>query len=389
MRSTISLGAIAGIRVGVHYSWFLVLGLFSWYLSQRLLPMGYLLPGADPGWPTATYWATGTVVALLLFASVLVHELAHSVVARARGFPVEGITLFMLGGVSNLGREPSNPRDEFVISAVGPATSLLLSGLLVIVDLVSPGDATPLTAIIRSVWVTNLVMAVFNLLPAFPMDGGRLLHSIVWAITNNMDIATRFASRGGQVIGILLIALGVFEVLGGNVPAGIWSGFIGWFIFSAATRTRRESGPQPAIDAALVRDVMGTDPTAIGPDISLAEAVNIYLLRQDRVSLPVCDEGRLIGMLALTDVSTIPRDEWKTLTVRQSMSPTPLWVLHPGDDLSKALALLAEHSINQAPVVIGERLVGLVSRADIIDYLHAQGIVVGGSRSSVDRQTGD
>ncbi len=389
MRSTISLGAIAGIRVGVHYSWFLVLGLFSWYLSQRLLPDGYLLPGADPGWTTATYWATGTVVALLLFASVLVHEFAHSFVARARGFPVEGITLFLLGGVSNLGREPSNPRDEFVISAVGPATSLLLSGLLGIVDLVSPGDATPFTAIIRSVWVTNLMMAVFNLLPAFPMDGGRVLRSVVWAITGSMATATKFASRGGQVIGILLIALGVFEVLEGNVSAGVWSGFIGWFIFNAATRIHRESGPQPAVDAALVRDVMGRDPAAIGPDMSLAEAVNIYLLRQDRVSLPVCDEGRLIGILALADVSAIPRDEWNTLTVRQGMSPTPLWVLHPGDDLSEALALLAENSINQAPVVIGERLVGLLSRADIVDYLHAQGIVVGGSRSSVDRQTGD
>ena len=236
MKSTIRLGKVFGVPIGLHYSWFLVLAFFSWSLGNSFLPSRY------PGWADTTYWTTGFVTALLLFVSVLLHELAHSLVARARGFPVEGITLFLLGGVTQLGAEARRARDEFVIAVVGPLTSLLIFAVLLGVDQAIQARATPTAAVVFWLWRINLVLALFNLLPAFPMDGGRLLHSVVWGATGSMARATRVASRGGQFVGLLLIALGLFEGLRGSWPAGTWFALIGLFIFSMASRSRRDIG---------------------------------------------------------------------------------------------------------------------------------------------------
>ena len=370
MRGTISAFKIAGIPVGFHYSWFVVVGLFSWYMSRRLLPEGYLFHGTDPGWPAATYWATGIIVSLLLFASVLFHELAHSIVARARGFPVEGITLFLLGGVSDLGEEATGARDEFVISVVGPLSSLLLFGVLWFVVLAVPSEPSPITAIVRYLCFINLVMALFNLLPAFPMDGGRVLRSIVWAATGSVGKATLIAARGGQVIGLLLIAFGIFQAINGSVLAGVWAGFIGWFLFSSATHTRKEKESKVAEAVVRIGEVMEKAPSSIGPDATVADAMFTYILRDNSIALPVCEAGRLQGMITLADVNRIPREQWRYVSVRQVMTPLPLWALAPEDELSKAIELLAERSLDQVPIVVGGRLVGLLSRADVINYIH-------------------
>ena len=237
MNGNIRVGKIFGMDFRIHYSWFVVVAIFSWILADSWLPPRY------ENWAGATYWLVGVLAALLLFASVLVHELAHSLVARARGLPVEGITLFLFGGVSSLRADSRGPRDELIVSAVGPLASL---GLFVVLRILYEGvtdTTTPLAAVLRYLWFINLALAIFNMLPAFPMDGGRVLRSAIWAITGSRQGATMFAARAGQIIGLLIILGGFVEMLAGDILSGMWTAFIGWFLFGAASSTRRETMP--------------------------------------------------------------------------------------------------------------------------------------------------
>ena len=383
MRASIRLGRIAGVEVGVDYSWFAILALISWSLADGFLP------GHFPGWNAGTYWATGIVAALMLFASVLVHELAHSLVARARGIQVHGITLFFLGGVSSLKAESRRPRDEFVISVVGPLTSLALAlgfGTVLLAFNAGSGAATtelwflvlmnvkstPVSAVVWYLALINLLLAGFNLLPAFPMDGGRMLRSGIWAFTGSLSRATKVAARGGQTIGLLLMVLGVLGILQGLFLAGIWFALIGWFLFSAATSSRGETVVEDAVRGVPVRDVMEVNPATIGPETTISDAVYEHFVRRGTRSLLVCEGDKLLGIMSLTDVKGIPRDQWGGVKVREGMTSVPLKQVGPEDDLSEALALLGQHAIHQAPVVDGGRVVGLLSRAHIIRYLHSR-----------------
>ncbi len=366
MKASIRLGKIAGIEIGIHYSWFVVLALFTWSLAAGFFPDRY------EGWSQVTYWGTAIVAALLLFASVLVHELAHSLVARGRGFPVEGITLFILGGVSNLRAEARGPKDEFVISAAGPLTSVVLA-VIFRLALVPLGDRdTPVAAVLTYLALVNVLLALFNLLPAFPLDGGRVLRSIIWGATHSLSKATSVAARVGQVAGYLFIAAGVFEVLRGNFLGGLWIAFVGWFLQSAASTSLREMEAEASLKGILVEDVMERHPLTIGPDVSIQEAVFDYFLRHGKRALPVVEGDRLMGILTLTDVKSVPQQHWGSRKVRDEMTPVPLKSLSPHDELAQALVLLGQDSLNQAPVVEGGQLVGLLSRANIIQYLHSR-----------------
>ena len=237
MNGTLRVGKIAGIDFSIHYSWLVVFALFSWLLADSILPSRY------EGWSGATYWSIGVLGALLLFASVLVHEMAHALTARALGLPVEGITLFLFGGVSNLRAEPSGPKGELIVSAAGPLASL---GLFAALWLVSQGvndKTTPFAAVLWYLWFSNLALAIFNSLPAFPMDGGRMLRSAVWTLTGSLRQATRFAARTGQIIGLLITAVGLVGVFNGHIMSGAWTALVGWFLFGAATGTRRGTSP--------------------------------------------------------------------------------------------------------------------------------------------------
>ena len=246
MKSPVPLGRIAGIEIGIHFSWFAILGLITWTLANGLLP------SLNPSWGVITLWALGLFLAISLFASVIVHELAHSIVARARGFEVKGITLFLLGGVSSLQSDARRARDEFIISAVGPAASLLLAGLfwllvmvlgrdVIIIGQHLDGPADFVDATLNYLWFLNLLLAIFNLLPAFPLDGGRVLRSIIWALTGSYLRATRIAARGGQAAGLTLVAFGAWQIFGGNHLGGIWYAIVGWFLQSAAGGSLREA----------------------------------------------------------------------------------------------------------------------------------------------------
>ncbi len=377
MKSTVPLGRIAGIKVGIHYSWFVILGLITWSLANSLLP------SLNPSWGATTLWAFGLLLAVSLFASVLIHELAHSVVAKARGFEVQGITLFLLGGVSSLQSDARHARDEFIISAVGPAASLVLAVLfwllvmvlgrdVIIIGQHFNGRADFVDAALNYLWFLNLLLAIFNLLPAFPLDGGRVLRSIIWALTGSYVKATRIAARGGQLAGLALVAFGVWQIFGGNHLGGIWYAIIGWFLQSTAGASLREAEADQAMSGINVREAMQPNVDAVGPEVTVFRAVYEYFLRRGLRAMPVSEGDRLIGIISLTDVKGIPQERWSYETVRAHMTPMPLKSLTPDDELSDALALMAEHSLNQAPVLEGDRLVGMLTRADIISYLHSR-----------------
>ena len=211
------------------------MALVSWSLADGFLPDRY------PGWAAVTYWATAVSAALLMFASLLVHELAHSLVARARGLSVEGITLFLLGAVSNLRTEPGRAKDEFLVSIVGPLASLALAAGFGLGALAFGAGGRPADATLWYLALGNLLLAGFNLLPAYPLDGGRMLRSVVWAVTGSVSTATRLATRGSQTIGVAMIALGVFAVFAGYILGGLWLAFVGWFLLTAATGGQRET----------------------------------------------------------------------------------------------------------------------------------------------------
>ena len=234
MTSTFSLGRIAGIPLGLHYSFFVLLALLTWRVSGDVLPDRY------PGWDSWAYWATGAVAAVLLSVSVVVHELAHSLVARARGIAVGGINLFILGGVSNLEADSKRARDEFYVAIVGPTTSILISVLLMGVAWILGGGSSPLNAVVWYLAIVNLVLGIFNLLPVFPLDGGRVLRSFIWAVTGSHSSATRVSSILGRTAGIGLIALGVYWFVSDNPLGGVWLVFIGWFVQTTARRSKSD-----------------------------------------------------------------------------------------------------------------------------------------------------
>lgn len=367
MKASLRLGRIAGIEVGVHYTWVIAFVLITWSLASGFFPRQY------PGWEPAVYWVTGAVAALLLFVSVLIHELAHSLFARARGLPAHSITLFIFGGVSNLGAEAERPRDEFIVAVVGPLASLLLAGGAWVLQRIAGGLGEPVGATLGYLALINALLAVFNLLPGFPLDGGRVLRAILWATTGSFRRATRIAAGVGQLFGWMLIGLGMFAAFvadsTGGLLGGVWIALIGWFLSSAAAASRRDLTSAGRFQGVRVDQVMDPALVMVSPQTPVGELVVDYFMQQGRRALPVTENGDIVGIVTVTDARGTPRDRWDQVSVDQIMTRAPLQAVEPEDDLSIALRLLADRRLNQLLVLRGERLVGLLSRADIIHYL--------------------
>ena len=363
MKASFRLGRLFGIEIGVHYTWLFAFGLISWSLARGFFPYYF------PGWSTPTYWATGILAALLLFISVLVHEMAHSLVALAKGLPARGITLFIFGGVSNIGAEAARARDEFAVAAAGPLTSLGLAALFWGLLQVAPGEDEPLNGVLSYLALVNALLAGFNLLPGFPLDGGRVLRSILWGATGSLSRATNVAASVGQGLGWAMVGLGVFLLLGGEVLSGLWIAFLGWFLGSAASASRRETAMTEAFREVSVRQVMDSQPAAIGPDDPVESLVREWFFRRGRRAVPVCEGTRFLGIVTVTDVRAVPQERWPTTRVAEVMVRDPIYSVSPSTDLSEALRLLAEHDLNQVVVLRDGELVGMVSRADIMRYL--------------------
>jgi Zn-dependent protease len=363
MHGALKLGTLAGIDIRVHYTWLVAFVLVAWSLAQ-----GYF-PTAETGLGIATYWVLGLVSALLLFASVLVHELGHSLVAGARGLRAQSITLFIFGGVSSISSEASTAGDEFLIAVVGPVTSLVLAGLFWLLGQALP-PGTAVAAVASYLAFTNLLLGAFNIVPGFPLDGGRVLRAILWGSTGNLPRATRIASYVGQAVAFGMIGWGVARLLGGDVFGGLWTAFIGWFLNGGAEASRQQQTARAALSGVPVTTVMETSPAVAAPALSVQDFVFEHTVRHGHRALPVADSGRLVGLVSITDAKHLAHDAWPTTPVSEIMTAMPLKTLPPESDLSTALELMVASGVNQLPIVQDGVLVGMLSRSDVMRYLH-------------------
>jgi Zn-dependent protease len=364
MPGTLRIGKIAGIDIEVHVSWIIILVLLTVSLATGWFPQLY------PGWSTATYWLIALPSSLLLFVSVLLHELAHSLVARRRGVPVKSITLFIFGGVSNIEREPASPGIEFQLAFVGPLTSLVIGVVCYLIQLPLRSTNSPLEGILFYLAVTNVLLGLFNLVPGFPLDGGRVLHSIVWRLTGNPRQATRVASMTGQVIAYLFILLGIWIFFAGDILDGIWFGFVGWFLLSAAQSANALGMLTSALRGVTVGEVMNPKPATVPADLSLQQLVDAYFLPGGLRYALVMQVDHLVGLITLGDIRHIPRDQWEQVPVSTAMIPLArLHVATPQQSLSDVLPLMAGRDVNQLPVVDHGAPVGVLSRDAIVQYL--------------------
>ena len=363
MNNTFKLGRIGGIQVGIHYTWLFAFALITWSLAEGFFPLNFR------GWDTTTYWVIGAISALLLFASVLVHELSHSFVALGRGQEVDSITLFIFGGVSNLKAEAEEPKDEFLVAIVGPLTSFALAALFWAVgQALSPGNS-PLGAVIAYLTYINLALGIFNLLPGFPLDGGRVLRAIIWGVSGSLRKATTIASFVGQGFGLLLIFWGVSQLFAGNFLGGLWIAFIGWFLNNAAEATRQSQVVKERLGGVQVATLMNAQPPLANPRLLVSEFVFDHVLRHGERALLLAEDGQLVGLVSVSDVKKIPQEAWAMTPVGQIMTAVPLKSVPPEADLSDALKLLADGSFNQLPVVQAGQVVGLLTRAEVIRFL--------------------
>lgn len=380
------IGRVFGVNIRIDWSWLFIFALITWNLSA-------VFGNTHPDWSPWLSWGIALIAALLFFVSVLAHELAHSLIARARGIPVRGITLFLFGGVSSIQREPPSPLGEFVMAVAGPLTSVVVGGLLFLAGSVlagvSPqgadpnqllGQLSPLTTLLLWLGSVNLLVGLFNMIPAFPLDGGRVLRSILWRAVDDLRQATRWASWVGQAIAWLMILTGLAMVFGVRVPVlgsgtinGLWLAFIGWFLNSSASQSYRQMVIKDVLEDVPVSRIMRADPPSVEADISVDNLVHSQIMRSDDHAFPVMDGGRLAGLVCLHDVRSVSRDQWEVTKVRQIMTPAEeLVTVAPDDDAAQALSKLQERDVRQLPVVTDGSLSGLLRRRDLLHYLQVQ-----------------
>jgi Zn-dependent protease len=370
MRGSWRVGRINGIEIGIHYTWLLALVVFTWLLGQSYFPATY------PGWQTYSYWIAGFLATFILFISVLIHELAHSLVARARGLPVSSITLFILGGVSNLATEPEKPGLEFIMAIAGPASSLVLAGIFWGIWYLLGSQFAFAKAIFGYMALANALLAGFNLLPGFPLDGGRVFRSILWKTTGDLLKATNIATAVGRLFAWIFMALGVFLVFGFNVFGlggflnGLWFVFVGWFLNSAADSSRQEATLREHLTGVLVGQVMEKDVSSVRPETNIADLVQTAFIQKNKRTIPVTDGDNLVGVVTISDIKGLPQEKWPVTPVSQIMHREPIHTVKPEDDLNAAMKLMAQYDLNQIPVLGQGKLVGVLTRADVINYLH-------------------
>jgi len=360
MTGSIRLFRLAGVEVGIHPSWFIVFGLVTWSLATNYFP------AAIRGLGTAEAWALGIISALLLFASVLVHEMAHSLVARWRGLEASSITLFIFGGVSTLTGEAPRASVEFLVAVVGPLTSFLIAAAAYVGATSFGGDAS-LEATLGYVATVNALLGAFNLIPGFPLDGGRVLRSAIWQLTGSLRRATRFAVAAGRIVAYAFLIWGFVRVLGGDLLGGIWIAAIGWFMESAATSSLAQVEIERLLSRVFVRDLLTLDPSAVDPEATVRDLIDLYLLPANRRAMPVARDGRLLGMVTLGDIREVPADARATTRVTEVMGGRDgIVAVGPNDSLKTALAALGRGDFDQVPVIDDGRLVGVLDRAEVL-----------------------
>jgi Zn-dependent protease/CBS domain-containing protein len=358
--NSVRLFTIRGIEVGVHASWLVIFGLVTWSLASSYFPQA--VPGIDA--PEA--WVLGAISAILLFASVLIHELAHSFVARSRGLDARSITLFIFGGVSNLAGEAKRPSTEFVVAVVGPLTSFVIAGVAYALSLAFAASPS-WEAVFSYLAVINLLLGGFNLIPGFPLDGGRVLRAIAWSSTGSLRRGTEVAVVVGQIVAYGFLVWGFVRVIGSDLLGGIWIAAIGWFLQGAGQASLQQVILEQRLRRLRVSDIVRPDSTAVPADLPVGDLIEHYLLPSNRRAMPVMDDGRLAGIITLSDIRHVPAHERATTPVGRIMGGRDgLITVRPGDSLTTALEALTRGDHEQVPVVSDGQLVGMLTRADIV-----------------------
>jgi Zn-dependent protease/predicted transcriptional regulator len=370
-RGGIPIGKAFGISLRLHYSWFFIFALITWSLAAVYFPTTY------PNWSLSLKIGAGIITSILFFGSVLFHELMHSLVALRQGTQIQSITLFFLGGVSEMSGEPKTAGDEFRMAAAGPFSSLVLGGIFLGIFFVLRGVLSEAAqfgaAISYYLGLINILLGVFNLIPGFPLDGGRVLRSLIWWRSRNMQSATKIASNIGRAIGFLFIFGGIGLAFTGNFFNGIWLVLIGWFLESAASGSYRQVVLQDMLRGHKASEVMSRDCMAVPPDITVERLVNEHILSSGRRCFPVVSGGRTEGLVTLSNVRSVPRDARKTTQVREAMTPlSKVKSVTPNEDLSTILQILSENDINQVPVVWENKVVGIVARDNLINFINTR-----------------
>ena len=360
MGSSIRLGRIAGVEIGINWSWLVIFVLITWTLAAGVFPE------QNPDLSDGTHLAMAIVAAVLFFVSILLHELGHAVQARREGMEIEGITLWLFGGVAKFTGMFPSAGAEFRIAVAGPVVTLVIA--VACMGLVAVGLPEAADGVAAWLGFTNVALLVFNLLPALPLDGGRMLRAGLWSRTS-FERATQTSGQVARVIAYGLIGLGVLMFVVQGAFSGAWLAFVGWFLLSASNAEVRSILARQALDGLRVRDVMVREPVAVDADLSLERFIDEVVSRHRHTTYPVLEGGRPVGLLPFRCVAEVPRSEWATRTVRDCMLPLDrIPVVHERDQLADALAELGEDGINRGLVVEDGRLAGLLS---ITDVLHA------------------
>ena len=364
MKTTWRIGKVFGIDINIDSSWLIIFALVIWTLAGSYFPQQY------PRWPTWLHWTVGVITSILFFGSVLGHELAHSVVAIRQGEEVRSITLFIFGGVARIAEEPDKPLKELLMAIVGPLFSMVIGIAFGVLWFLTRGFFQPLSALAQYLAMINVSLALFNLIPGFPLDGGRVLRALIWGLSGNLKLATRLASWAGRGIAFLFMLGGTWQIFGGQWLDGLWIIFIGWFLYNAATSGYRQVLVREMLGEVRAGDLMTTDFATVSEGITLQQLVDEYVLRRREHSFLVAEAGLLQGIVCLHDVKTVARERWPHTQVREVMTPwEKLETVSPGDDGSAVLARLNAREVRQLPVVEGERLVGLLRRSDVLRYM--------------------
>ena len=368
MESHIKLGRLFGIKIGLHYTWVIIALLLAFSLAARFQEM-------HPDWGPGVAWATAIVTAALFFAAIIAHELSHALVAKLRGLPVRSITLFALGGVAQIETDAADAKTEFWMGIVGPITSAVLGGICLGLAwalgwtmLAEPG--APLMAMLVWLGYINLGLALFNMIPGFPLDGGRVLRAVIWWITGNGARATRIAALTGQFIAFCFIILGLIRFFQGAGFNGLWIAFIGWFLLQAARASYAQLEMSERLRGVRVSDVMAHDCSVVDGRTNLQTFVDEYLLRTGQRCFLIVENGAVAGLITPHEIKAVERARWPYTTVAEVMMPIDrLRTVKPDTPVTEALEIIGRADVNQLPVMSNGHLEGIVSRDRILQCL--------------------
>ncbi len=368
-----------GIDILVHWSWLAIFALLTWWLAQGFFKDEY------EDWTAGQRWGAAVVAALTFFISILLHELAHSLVAKREGLPVKSITLFIFGGVSALGSEPRTPGQEFRVAIVGPLVSFLLAlvfGVATAVAFLSGAENSPPAAVALYLTFINFAVGVFNMLPGYPLDGGRVLRAGLWARGRNLLTATRRASMAGTFIAFGLIAFGVVSILLGNFIGGAWFIVIGWFLRNVSEASYQQLLSRSTLEGTKVADLVNRSFEAAPPDVSLSALVNEHMLAGGQRCVPIVVAAELLGLVTMRDLKRVAREEWESTSAFRAMTPREkLHGVDAHDDIAAALEIMARENVNQLPVMEFGGFVGFVTRADVLRLMQVRS-ELGGDRGT-------